>query len=78
MNILKQEDLAKTFEDLADTNFGDMIKSNNELVDNLSKNKDMIRDLANIMIYNNGDFSKLKDDLSRQVNNEITKKKEKE
>lgn len=78
MNILKQEDLAKTFEDLADTNFGDMIKSNNELVDNLSKNKDTIRDLANIMIYNNGDFSKLKDNLSRQIKDEVIEKKEKE
>lgn len=76
LNVLKVEDLSMVFEELANTNFGDMIKSNNELVTSLTNNKEMVKNLADIMIYSNQDLSDIKNNISKQIIQEINSQKE--
>lgn len=76
LNVLKVEDLSMIFEELANTNFGDMIKSNNELVTSLTNNKEMVKNLANIMIYSNQDLSDVKNHISKNIIEEINSQKE--
>lgn len=71
MNYLKIDDLSMIFEDLSKTDFGKMMDSNNKLVANLIKEKDVIKDLANIMVYNNHEFSEINKSLSKTIVEEI-------
>ena len=66
-------DLKSTFSELANTDFAELIKSDKEMINYLNNNKELIKDLSNILVNSDPNIQVIKDVINKQVQENINK-----